>query len=294
MYSYFIFTKIIKYEWLEMELLLKKCGGINSLKKQLRIFFNKVCEEKRIKHYFFGINVDNVINDVINYKIFILPKPEYLYQAFPIQTSPISIKVRIPVFEEVCRVLQKQLQTEMLVNWRDVPRISHFIMDATEETRCKSMDSGEKTSIASNLVTLEAINEILNHRSRAVHTEYEENGDLKLNRSWRITYPFFLHLSQANKTITLYAKGYAREGVDESEVLKILQAAKNKLPHFNLYLKKDSKGIYVEMCHTSDYSADGIPIRLFLVLLLSFSWRFEEVMALDKDQQLIHVVRDKV
>ena len=24
----------------------------------------------------------------------------------------------------------------------------------------------------------------------------------------------FLHLSQANKTITLYAKGYAREGVD--------------------------------------------------------------------------------
>jgi hypothetical protein len=73
-----------------------------------------------------------------------------------------------------------------------------------------------------------------------------------------------------------------------------LQAAKNKLPHFNLYLKKDSKGIYVEMCHTSDYSADGIPIRLFLVLLLSFSWRFEEVMALDKDQQLIHVVRDKV
>ena len=79
----------------------------------------------------------------------------------------------------------------------------------------------------------------------------------------------FLHLSQANKIITLYAKGYAREGVD-------------------------AIGIYIEMRHGSDYSAEGIPIRLFLVLLLSFSWRFEEFMALDKDQQLIHVERDKV
>ena len=73
----------------------------------------------------------------------------------------------------------------------------------------------------------------------------------------------FLHLSQANKTITLYAKGYAREEVDESEILKILQAAKGKLPLFNLYLKKDARGIYIEMRHVSDYSAEGVPIRLF-------------------------------
>lgn len=276
-----------------MDKLLKIYSDIKSLKKQLRIFSSQVSEENRIKHYFFGVNIENMISDVINYMVFILPKPEYVYQDFPIQTSPISIKVRIPVFEEVCRVLQKQLQIGMLVSWKDSQRISHYIMEAVEENRCKSMDSGEKTSIPSNLVNLETINKILNHSSRGVHTKYEENGDLLLERSWRITYPFFLHLSQENKTITLYAKGYAREGVDESEILKILQAAKNKLPLFNLYLKKDSKGIYIEMRNVSDYSADGIPIRLFIVLLLSFSWRFEEVMALDKDHQLIHVVRDK-
>jgi len=51
---------------------------------------------------------------------------------------------------------------------------------------------------------------------------------------------------------------------------------------------------YIEMRHLSDYLAEGIPIRLFLVLLLSFSWRFEEIMAVDKDQLLIHVVKNKV
>jgi hypothetical protein len=276
-----------------MDKLLKKYSDVKGLKKQIRIFSSKVSEENRIKHYFFGVNIENMISDVINYMVFILPKHEYVYQDFPIQTSPISIKVRIPVFEEVCRVLQKQVQIGMLVSWKDAQRMSHYIMEAVEENRCKSMDSGEKTSIPSNLVDLETINKILNHSSRGVHTKYEENGDLLLDRSWRITYPFFIHLSKENKTSSLYAKGYAREGVDESEILKILQAAKNKLALFNLYLKKDSKGIYIEMRHMSDYSADGIPIRLFIVLLLSFSWRFEEVMALDKDQQLIHVVRDK-
>jgi hypothetical protein len=276
-----------------MDKLLKKYGDIKSLKKELRNFFNTVCEENRIKHYFFGVNLDNVISDVINYMLFILPKAEYVYQDFPIQTSPISIKVKIQVFEEVCRVLQKQLQIGMLVSRKDAQRMSHYIMEAVEENRCKSMDSGEKTSIASNLVNLEAINNILIHNSRGVQTQYEENGDLRLDRSWRITYPFFLHLSQLNKTITLYAKGYAREGVEETEILKILQAAKNKLAHFNLCLTNDSQGMYIEMRHVSYYSTDGISIRLLLVLLLSFSWRFEEVMALDKDHQLIHVVRDK-
>jgi len=277
-----------------MDDLLKKYGGINNLKKHIKLFYKNIIEEKRIKHYFFGINVENVINDVINYKSFILPKAQYVYESFPIQTSPSTIKVRIPVFEEVCRVLQIQLQTEMIVNFRDVPRMYHYIMDVIEETRCKSMDSGERTSIASNLVSLEAINEILNHKSREVRTFYEENGDLRIDKSWRVTYPFFLHLSKENKTITLYAKGYARLGVDESEILKILKAAKDKFVHFNLYLKKDNKGLYIEMRHTSDYSADGIPIRLFLVLLLNFSWRFEEVMSLDKDLQMIHVLRDKI
>jgi hypothetical protein len=29
-------------------------------------------------------------------------------------------------------------------------------------------------------------------------------------------------------------------------------------------------------------------------MLLNFGWRFDEVLALDKDQQMINVVRDKV
>lgn len=277
-----------------MEDLLKKYGGIANLKKHLNFFYKKVCEEKNVKHYFFGINVENVINDVVNYRTFVLRKPDHLYRDYPIQSAPATIKVKIPVFEDVVKILQIQMQTGMIVNWRDVPRFSHHVMEAVEETRCKSMDSDMPMTVKPDLVTMQVLDEILTDRKRQVRTEMQENGDLKIDRSWQIVYPFFLRLSPENKSITLIGKGYAREGVPKEEVVKVADAAKKKFPFFEFPIKEDASGRYIEMSHTADYSPDGVPIRMFLTMLLNFGWRFDEVMALDKDQQMINVVRDKV
>jgi hypothetical protein len=277
-----------------MDDLLKKYGGEANLKKHLNFFYKKVCEEKGSKHYFFGISLENIIEDVFNYKSFILRKPDHFYRDYPTQTSPQSIKVKIPVFEDVVKILQLQMQTGMIVHWRDVPRFSHHVMDAIEETRCKSMDSDAPMSIKTNLITMEGINDVLIDRRRQVRTELQANGDLKLDRSWQIVYPFYLRLSQEDKTITLIGKGYARAGVGKAEVVKVVEAAKKKFPFFEFPIKEDEGGQYIEMSHVANYAADGVPIRLFLVMLLNFGWRFDEVMALDKDQQMINVVRDKV
>jgi hypothetical protein len=149
-------------------------------------------------------------------------------------------------------------------------------------------------SIKTNLITMEGINDVLIDRRRQVHTVLQANGDLKLDRSWQIVYPFYLRLSQEDKTITLIGKGYARAGVGKAEVVKVVEAAKKKFPFFEFPIKEDEGGQYIEMSHVANYAADGVPIRLFLVMQQNFGWRFDEVMALDKDQQMINVVRDKV
>ena len=83
-------------------------------------------------------------------------------------------------------------------------------------------------------------------------------------------------------------------GVHCAPSIKVAEAAKKKFPFFAFPIKEDEAGQYLEMTHVADYSADGLPTRLFLTMLLNFGWRFDEVMALDKDQQMINVVRDKV
>ena len=143
-------------------------------------------------------------------------------------------------------------------------------------------------------VAIDAIEAVLTDRKRQARTQRQENGDLKIEKSWQIVYPFFLRLSQEAKTITLIGKGYARAGVAKEEVIKVADAAQKKFPFFEFPIKQDEDGYYIEFTYTADYSADGLPIRLFLVMLLNFGWRFDEVMALDKDQQMINVVRDKV
>ena len=55
-----------------MEDLINKYGGISNLKKQLNLFYEKICEEKKVKHYFFGINIEHAIQDVVNFRSFVM------------------------------------------------------------------------------------------------------------------------------------------------------------------------------------------------------------------------------
>jgi hypothetical protein len=108
-------------------------------------------------------------------------------------------------------------------------------MDAIEETRCKSMDSDAPMCIKADFVTMEAIDEILTDRKRQVRTEMQENGDLKLDRSWQIVYPFYLRLSTVAETITLIGKGYLLTHTIESLSKKTLFVSGNT---FYLNFKK--------------------------------------------------------
>jgi len=272
-----------------MDDLIIKYGGIANLKKYLNLFYEKVCEEKKIKHYFFGINIEHAIQDVVNYRSFVMRKPEHLYSASPIQTAPSSIKVRIPVFEEVLKLLELVLQKEMKVAWQDVARFAHHIMEIFEESRCKSMDS-VKMSIESDFVSIDRVNLIFTKKQ--VRTKILPNGDLMTFKGFGLEYPIHIQLLQKDKKIALIGKGYAREGVEIEKVEKVLKLAREKFPFYPLDIRQDETGRFIQTLHEADFSADGIPIRLFLSLAQNFSKRFEEVMALDKDEQLINLVRD--
>jgi hypothetical protein len=273
-----------------MEDLIKIYGGIPNLKKNLYSFYEKVCEEKKVKHYFFGINIDHAIQDVINFRSFVMRKPEHLYGSSPQQTAPASIKVRIMVFEEVLNILQVQLQSGLKVNWKDAPRFAYHIMEIFEESRCKSMDSVRMT-LERDFVTTTEVNSILT--KLRIRTKLFENGDLMVYQGWGLAYPFVIKLSQEEKLIKLVGKGYTKQGTKDADGLKVLGDAKTKFPFYEFSLKEDAEGKFIETTHSADYSAAGIPVRLLLTLSQSFSQCFEEVMALDKNQHLINLVRDK-
>ena len=274
-----------------MEDLIKKYGGVANLKKHLNLFYEKVCEVKKLKHYFFGINIEHAIQDVINYSSFAMRRPEHLYNGAPLQTAPASIKVRIPVFEEVFQLLELQLQAKMQVHWKDVPRFAYHIMEIFEESKCKSMDN-VKMSIEPDFVSIERINQLFTKKQ--VRTKILPNGDLLAFKGYGLEYPTYFKILPSDKKVALLGKAYAREGASTEDILKVLNAAKEKFFYLPFELKQDEEGRFIETMHVADFGPAGLPVRLLLQLAQDFSRRFEEVLALDKDERFINLVRDKV
>ena len=70
-----------------MDDLLKKYGGLPNLRKHLKLFHEKVCEEKGVKHYFFGIQPDLLIADQVNFRSLLMRKLDHFYRETPPQTQ---------------------------------------------------------------------------------------------------------------------------------------------------------------------------------------------------------------
>lgn len=271
-----------------MEDLLKKYGGLPNLKKHLDFFYQKVCQERGIKHYFFGVNLDNVIKDQVNFRSFVMRKPEHMYRDLPTQVATVSIRVKPNVFEDVMKTLQAQLKI-MGVHWKEIPRMSHHIIEIAEETRSAPTDT-IKTIIDPALASLDILQKAF--AKKGLTSSVKATGELSLQVGNSVAYPIFIQLAASTKKITLVGRGYARAGVEVSDIQKIMDAAMTRFPFFALELKKDDEGMFIEGKHLIDYAGAGIPTRMLLNLVKEFSWRFEEVMAQDKDERLINLVRD--
>jgi hypothetical protein len=271
-----------------MEDLLKKYGGLPNLKKHLDFFYQKVCQERGIKHYFFGVNLDNVIKDQVNFRSFVMRKPEHMYRDLPMQIATVAIRVKPNVFEDVMKTLQAQLKI-MGVHWKEIPRMSHHIIEIAEETRSAPTDV-VKTTIDPALATLDILQKTL--AKKGLTSSIKATGELSISVGNSVAYPISLHLSPSAKKLTLIGRGYARQGVEWVEIQKVLDAAMTRFPFFPLEIKKDEDGVFIHSSHTIDYAGAGIPSRMLLNLVKEFSWRYEEVMYQDKDERLINLVRD--
>ena len=272
-----------------MEDLLKKYGGIPHLKKHVMQFYEKVCEDKSIKHYFFGINPEHILADQVNFRSFIMRRLDHLYRETPPQTGLQAIRVKPVVFDDVMKTLQRQLKA-MGVHWREIPRMACHILEVIEETRSRSADTA-KTLIDPDQVNLELLDELL--KRKHVHTKMEANGDLHTNRGFNLAYPFWIRLQPAERKLIFIGRFYAFSSVGSAELAGIVEMIQKRWTFMTFDVKNDADGWYIETQHVMDYGGAGIPIRMFFNVAKDFSWRLDELINMDKDERLINVVKMK-
>ena len=120
--------------------LMKKYGGVNNLKNILTRFYEGVCDQREIKHYFFNVKLENLIEDQLHYSQYIMSKTDRGYKEPPMQSAPTEIRVSPSVFDDVMVTLSNLL-LKVHVHRDDVPRLVSMIIDLAEETRSQANDT---------------------------------------------------------------------------------------------------------------------------------------------------------
>ncbi len=264
--------------------LINKYGGEKTFKKWVTQFYEEVTAQRAMRHYFFNVPFDSLLNNQIEYGQFILKKTERGYREPPMQWAPNDIRVSPNVFDEVLITLENLMLKDKVVR-EDIPVFVWHILDLCEETRCQTVDT--KIMILKAVeINQETIKEM--YDKNKADARIEKNGEVFVTKG--LTYPIWNTLKAVDKTITLVGRAFANDPGRVKDMNEIKEKAALKVPFMTFKSYESEKVSFIYAEHKLSY-ASGIPVRLILKCAREFSTAFNEVLAADKDQVLKNLAR---
>lgn len=265
---------------------MKKYGGQLVFKQLLQQFFEEVTSQRAIRHYFFNVVMEKMIEDQLHYSQYILRKPDRAYLDGPMQSSAIDIRVSPNVFDDVLITLQNILIKRKFER-EDINRIASKILDVCEETRNQANDT--------NIMMLKAVdvsadNLIAYYEKNKTDARLDNKMGGEIYTSRGTTYPFWTRLNLEKKTITLVGRAFANDPSRVAQLESIMKSASEKIPFFPLEVRASPEASCIYSEYTFSYAL-GIPTRLLMRCARDFSSLFYEVLKADKESELRNLTK---
>ena len=264
--------------------LMKKYGGVPNLKNILTRFYEAVCDQREIKHYFFNVKLESLIDDQLHYSQYIMSKTDRGYKEPPMQSTPTEIRVSPSVFDDVLITLSNLL-LKIHIGRDDVPRLVSMIIDLAEETRAQANDTKIMVlkSVDINTDTL-----VDYYNKNKVDARIEKSGEIYTSRG--VVYPYWTRLDTTAKTITFVGRAFANDPNRVNEMKEVMARAQQKVPFLTFEPEVTPTLAYIFCKYELRYST-GIPARLLMRCGRDFSSAFSEVLLADKSEVLKNVTR---
>jgi hypothetical protein len=267
--------------------LVVKYGGTAGLKKIIETFYQKVCNERGLMHYFFSVPLVQIMADQLTYPHFIMRKPDIDYRNGPKQTGVKEIRIALHIFEDVVKMLHIVL-ADAKVHRNDAPRMATHIIELIEETRSRMADT-KKAFYKPAEMSRDTL--LTFYRAQTIETKLDEaTGEIRTLAMQGLAYPMSTLFNEREATIQLIARAQALESVEVDDVQPIVMAASTKVVpiHFSTYADETGRAIFEGRYQIS--TKFGVPKRLLQLVTNNFTWRFEEAFKVDEQKLLINVV----
>jgi hypothetical protein len=270
-----------------MHELVKKYGGHAKLEEILTHFFQRVSSERGLMHYFFNVPLKQIVADQRELMPYVMRKPDIDYRTAPIQTAIREINIRIPVFEDVLKVLNLTLK-HFKVHYSDVPIMAMHIIEILEETRSRFADTKKSSYNPADINTAMLLSF---YRTQGILSELDaESGEIYSMHGFGLAYPLYTAIDAANHSVVLMARAQARDGVTLAQVQALAEAAAAKVKPLQFSVFTDAQACPTFQASYQVPTQYGVPKRLLQRVTNHFTWRFEEAMKVNTHSQLIDSV----
>jgi hypothetical protein len=248
-----------------------------SVEAAVKTFYNAVCEQKSIKHFFFGITLEKIFENMKIHGDFVVLKPEKYYRDTISQTAPSALQVTPNQFEDIYNCLREILKTQRFLK-KQIPKVASYIIENIEESRALIADS-EPNVLRSHEVTNEAICAMFN-KTRA-EARIDQHNDVFIPSGF--DYPFWTRVNAKTNEIIFGAQAFpVSSSVQSSQIQEISEQANAKLGNFIMEVDtRTSHGPILFSLHKIKYK-DVVPKRMLIRAAREFSSAFETAVSLDK------------
>ena len=251
----------------------------------IKLFYDNVMEQKDIRHFFFGMNIEKLIKDIELYEDFVMPKPERFYRETFSQTAPSAIQIKAPQFDELQITLQTSLRSGGYLKTQ-IPLLSAKLLELFEETRAQMADENIKVWKAFE-VTNQMVCDLYN--ANRTDARLEKNGDVYGSRGF--LYPFWTRVTGDTKQIIFIGQGFSTSVDTPLEAVETFcKQVNDKFKHQKFQVRKSPQGPVLFARQAISY-VNGVPTRMLMRGAKMFASTFEAAMNMDNDKLLKNVIR---
>ena len=248
----------------------------------LELFYKDVLEKKDIRHFFFGLTLQKLMDDYHLYKNMVLTKPERYYKEMVMQTAPSAVQIKAPQFDEILITFQNNLRTAGFLKI-EIPKLSVHILEVIEETRAQKADADSPKVWKAFEVNNEIISDYYN--ANRCDARVEKNGDIYASRGF--LYPFWTRVSLDTKQIIFIGQAFATSSFTPAEEFQALCDSINaKVTHQHFTIRETPNGRVLFARHAFSY-ANGLPVRMLLRAAKQFASSFEAAINMDANQLFV-------
>ena len=262
-----------------MFLLLNKYEDEFKLRRILVSFYERVCSDVKVKHFFMDLSIEEMLKDVDHFSQFILNKPDRSYTLEPSQTADSSTQIGSSPFKEICHHLVEVLKEEAIQE-EDMPRFVTDVMEIIEESKTQSSDR-VSTIYEFDTVNYDRLIEIL----AKVRIKAELNDEnILVVRVSGIQVPINIKINKKHQYLLIFGKVECKTH-DQKALDEIINKANSTYPFFLVNSKEDDDDIYLYAEHKFSI-AYGVPTRLMNRVTKQFASYFEAAVRCDRQKIL--------